>query len=42
VVPRPGREGRFLPVKDREELATRMPEIRELLRSLGLPVEALG
>jgi UTP--glucose-1-phosphate uridylyltransferase len=42
VVPRHGREGRFLPVKDREELATRTPEIRELLRSLGVPVEALG
>ena len=40
VVPRHGREGRFLPVKDREELATRMPEIRELLRALGVPVEA--
>ena len=36
VVPRHGREGRFLPVKDREELAMRMPEIRELLTALGI------
>lgn len=42
VVPRHGPEGRFLPVKDREELAARMPEIRELLRSLGVPAEGLG
>jgi UTP--glucose-1-phosphate uridylyltransferase len=36
VVPRHGHEGRFLPVKDREELELRMPEIRELLRALGI------
>ncbi len=36
VVPRHGGEGRFLPVKDREELARRMPEIRDLLRRLGI------
>ena len=36
VVPRDGREGRFLPVKDRDELQTRMPEIRELLGALGI------
>jgi UTP--glucose-1-phosphate uridylyltransferase len=36
VVPRTGREGRFLPVKDREELQLRMPDIRELLRGLGI------
>jgi UTP--glucose-1-phosphate uridylyltransferase len=36
AVPRHGREGRFLPVKDREELAMRMPEIQELLRELDV------
>ncbi|MBN2574866.1 MAG: UTP--glucose-1-phosphate uridylyltransferase [Deltaproteobacteria bacterium] len=36
VVPRTGREGRFLPVKDREELQMRMPEIRNLLAALGI------
>jgi UTP--glucose-1-phosphate uridylyltransferase len=36
AVPRHGREGRFLPVKDREELAMRMPEIKERLRDLGI------
>ena len=36
VVPRHDRDGRFLPVKDREELRLRMPEIRQLLLSLGI------
>jgi UTP--glucose-1-phosphate uridylyltransferase len=36
VVGRHGRDGRFLPVKDRDELQLRMPDIRELLRSLGV------
>jgi UTP--glucose-1-phosphate uridylyltransferase len=36
VVPRHGRDGRFLPVKDREDLALRMPEIRGLLSALGI------
>jgi UTP--glucose-1-phosphate uridylyltransferase len=36
AVERHGREGRFLPVKDREELQTRMPEILALLRDLGI------
>jgi hypothetical protein len=36
VVSRHGAEGRFLPVKDREELQMRMPEIRGLLRALGM------
>jgi len=40
VVPRQGREGRFLPVKDREELQMRMPEILDLLRALGISVGA--
>lgn len=42
VVPRHGRDGRFLPVKDREELQQRMPEIRELLRALGIPSTAVA
>jgi UTP--glucose-1-phosphate uridylyltransferase len=36
VVPRHDRDGRFLPVKDREELRLRMPDIRQLLLSLGI------
>jgi UTP--glucose-1-phosphate uridylyltransferase len=36
VVERHGRDGRFLPVKDRDELQLRMPDIREFLRSLGV------
>ena len=36
AVERHGREGRFLPVKDREELQMRMPEIQALLRDLGI------
>jgi UTP--glucose-1-phosphate uridylyltransferase len=35
AVERHGRDGRFLPVKDREELQQRMPEIQALLRDLG-------
>jgi UTP--glucose-1-phosphate uridylyltransferase len=35
-VERHGRAGRFLPVKDREELQTRMPEILGLLRDLQI------
>jgi UTP--glucose-1-phosphate uridylyltransferase len=42
VVPRHGREGRFLPVKDREELQQRMPEIRDLLQALGVPIAAVA
>jgi len=37
VVPRHGAEGRFLPVKDRDELRARMPEIEGLMRGLGVP-----
>jgi UTP--glucose-1-phosphate uridylyltransferase len=37
VVERHGRDGRFLPVKDREELQMRMPEIQALHRALGIP-----
>jgi UTP--glucose-1-phosphate uridylyltransferase len=33
VVQRQGREGRFLPVKDRDELRARMPEIQALVES---------
>jgi UTP--glucose-1-phosphate uridylyltransferase len=40
VVPRHGRAGRFLPVKDREELRARMPEIQDLLRGLGISIAA--
>ena len=36
AVERHGRDGRFLPVKDREELLMRMPEIQSLLRDLGI------
>jgi UTP--glucose-1-phosphate uridylyltransferase len=36
AVERHGREGRFLPVKDREELQARMPEIQTLLQDLGI------
>lgn len=36
VVERRGPETRFLPVKDREELRTRMPEIEALLKELGV------
>jgi len=36
IVPRHGRQGRFLPVKDRDELARRMPEIAGLLAALGI------
>jgi UTP--glucose-1-phosphate uridylyltransferase len=36
VVPRQGPEGRFLPVKDRDELQARLPEIRALMGSLGI------
>jgi UTP--glucose-1-phosphate uridylyltransferase len=36
AVERHGREGRFLPVKDREELQMRMPEIQALLRDLEI------
>jgi UTP--glucose-1-phosphate uridylyltransferase len=36
AVERHGRDGRFLPVKDREELQQRMPEIQSLLRDLGI------
>jgi UTP--glucose-1-phosphate uridylyltransferase len=36
VVPRHGAEGRFLPVKDRDELRARMPEIEGLMRGLGI------
>jgi UTP--glucose-1-phosphate uridylyltransferase len=36
AVDRHGRDGRFLPVKDREELQTRMPEILDLLRDLEI------
>jgi UTP--glucose-1-phosphate uridylyltransferase len=42
VVPRHGSEGRFLPVKDRPELAMRMPEIRELLGRLGVSLPTVG
>jgi UTP--glucose-1-phosphate uridylyltransferase len=35
-VPRGGREGRFLPVKDPEELAERQAEIRERLAARGI------
>jgi UTP--glucose-1-phosphate uridylyltransferase len=35
-VERHGREGRFLPVKDREELRLRLPEIQALLRDLDI------
>jgi UTP--glucose-1-phosphate uridylyltransferase len=37
AVERHGRDGRFLPVKDREELQMRMPEIQALQRDLGIP-----
>ena len=36
AVERHGRDGRFLPVKDREELQQRIPEIQSLLRDLGI------
>jgi UTP--glucose-1-phosphate uridylyltransferase len=36
AVERHGRAGRFLPVKDREELKTRMPDIQALLRDLEI------
>jgi hypothetical protein len=36
AVERHGREGRFLPVKDREELQARMPEIQMLMQDLGI------
>ena len=36
AVERHGLEGRFLPVKDREELKTRLPEIKALFASLGV------
>jgi len=36
AVERHGLEGRFLPVKDREELRLRLPEIQALLGSLGV------
>lgn len=36
AVARHGLEGRFLPVKDREELAARLAEIKALLGSLGV------
>ena len=36
AVERHGLEGRFLPVKDREELQLRLPEIQALLGSLGI------
>jgi UTP--glucose-1-phosphate uridylyltransferase len=36
AVERHGLEGRFLPVKDREELQMRLPEIKALLASLGV------
>ena len=38
AVDRHGRDGRFLPVKDREELQTRMPDIQTLLHDLGIPL----
>jgi len=36
AVERHGRDGRFLPVKDREELQMRMPDIQALQRDLGI------
>jgi len=36
AVERHGRDGRFLPVKDRQELQLRVPEIHALLRDLGI------
>ena len=36
AVERHGKDGRFLPVKDREELELRMPEIQALLSGLGI------
>ncbi len=36
AVERHGRDGRFLPVKNREELRMRMPEIQALLQDLGI------
>jgi UTP--glucose-1-phosphate uridylyltransferase len=36
AVERHGRDGRFLPVKDREELQMRLPEIEAQLRDLGI------
>lgn len=38
VVERHGRDGRFLPVKDQEELAQRMPEILSLVDAAGNPL----
>lgn len=35
-VPRSGRDGRFQPAKDPEELARRQPEIEEILRARGV------
>jgi UTP--glucose-1-phosphate uridylyltransferase len=35
-VPRTGAESRFLPIKDREELARRQPEIEAVARSRGM------
>ncbi|MDX6571398.1 MAG: UTP--glucose-phosphate uridylyltransferase [Gaiellales bacterium] len=35
LVPRSGARGRFLPVKDQQELASRRPEIEQLMRGLG-------
>jgi UTP--glucose-1-phosphate uridylyltransferase len=42
VVPRHGPDGRFLPVKDRDELSRRMPEIQALLARLGIEVTPAG
>jgi UTP--glucose-1-phosphate uridylyltransferase len=36
IVERHGPDGRFLPVKDREELQQRMPDIQGLMRKLGI------
>lgn len=38
VVERHGRDGRFLPVKDQEELAQRLPEILSLVDAAGNPL----
>jgi UTP--glucose-1-phosphate uridylyltransferase len=42
VVPRHGPEGRFLPVKDRDELGQRLPEIQTLLARLGIKAKPAG
>ncbi len=42
AVERHGRDGRFLPVKDREELQQRMPEIEVLVGDLQIPARRDG